>query len=475
MDDQEAPLRLSTAEMQRLGQAATELITDRLVNLRDRPVAARWSRLDLEDKLDEPVPTQPQDPVEVLRRVATDVLPACGATDHPRFFSYVPGPGNFVGAVADFVASGANVFAGHWLCGAGAAQIELVVLRWLRELLGLPDTGGGILTNGGTSATLTALHAARHERFGGPAAEAVVYVSEQTHASIVRGLAYLGFAASQVQRVPCGDDLRMDVEALRRAVSADQAAGLVPFCVVATAGTTSTGAIDPLDVIAQLCEDNGVWLHIDAAYGGAAVLTKDGEKLLHGLSRADSIAIDPHKWWFQPYEAGCLLVRDADVLRRAYSLHAEYLRETRGPEPVNFYDYGPQLTRGFSALKLWMTIQVFGLDALRAGVAHGIAMAEYAESLLRVRSEWTVVTSAQLGILTFRPTLPAASSATADRIVRDIAEEMLTDGHALVLTTDLGSGPVLRLCVTHPQTTHDDLETTIELLGDMLQRHLAVP
>ncbi|WP_344219131.1 pyridoxal phosphate-dependent decarboxylase family protein, partial [Kribbella sancticallisti] len=238
--------------------------------------------------------------------------------------------------------------------------------------------------------------------------------------------------------------------------------------------TTSTGAVDPLDEIAGLCAEKGLWLHVDAAYGGAAVLTKQGEELLHGLSRADSIAIDPHKWWFQPYEAGCLLVRDADVLRRTYSLHAEYLTETRGVEPVNFYDYGPQLTRSFRALKLWMTIQVFGLDALRAGVAHGISMAEYAESLLRERPQWMVVTPAQLGILTFRPNLPEGSSPAADRIVRAVAEEMLNDGHALVLTTDLGSGPVLRLCVTHPQTTHEDLETTVDRLTQMLQRQVDI-
>ncbi|GAB2648539.1 aminotransferase class I/II-fold pyridoxal phosphate-dependent enzyme [Kribbella swartbergensis] len=466
-------MTLSLAEMQQLGTAAIELISRRLVDLGDQRVAARWSRGELEQRLMEPVPTGPQDPLDVLARVAADVLPACAATDHPRFFAYVPGPGNFVAAVADFIAAGANVFAGHWLVGAGAAEVELVVLAWLRELLGLPDTGGGLLTNGGTSASLIAVHAARHRRFGGPSADAVIYVSDQTHASVVRGLEYIGFGTGQLHRIPVNADLVMDLDHLRQAVGTDLARGAVPFCVIATAGTTSTGAVDPLTELADICAESDLWLHVDAAYGGAAVLVDDGRKLLAGLPRADSIAIDPHKWWFQPYEAGCLLVRDAEALRAAYSLHAGYLTETLAADPVNFYDYGPQLTRSFRALKLWMTIQVFGLDAMRAAVDHGVKMAEYAESLLRNRTQWTVVTPAQLGIVTFRPSLPERKRSEVDEIVRDLAEEMLNDGYALVLTTDWGDGPVLRLCMTHPRTTELDVVSTLDLLDRMLHKRLS--
>jgi glutamate/tyrosine decarboxylase-like PLP-dependent enzyme len=459
--------------MRRLGHAAADLVTDRFVRIRERPVARRWTPTELERTLAGPVPSRGRDPQEVLRQVAEDILPACMATDHPRFFSYVPGPSNYVGAVADFLASGANVFAGHWLAGAGAAQVELVVLDWLRDLVGLPDTAGGILTSGGTQASLVALHAARVAKFGDVGAtDARIYLTDQAHAAIVRGLAYLGFLPGQLRRVPSTDDLTMNVKALQEMIDADRAQGAVPWCVIATAGATSTGAVDPLDALAEVCARDGVWLHVDAAYGGAAVLTEKGRRQLQGLERADSIAVDPHKWWFQPYEAGCTLVRNAQVLHRAYTLHAEYLTEAKDA-PINFYERGPQLTRGFRALKIWMTLQTFGLDAMRAAVEHGIATAEYAESVLRTRAHWRIATPAQLGIVTFRPDLPNLMPADVDRITRLVAEDTLDDGHALVFTTDLGAGPVLRLCTTHPETSKDDIDSTVEMLDRLLDRRQA--
>ncbi|GIJ56472.1 L-2,4-diaminobutyrate decarboxylase [Virgisporangium aurantiacum] len=462
-------MRLSVDEMRELGHAAVDLIAERTHDLGNRPVARRWTREELEKALREPVPTDGRDPLRVLDRVAADILPACAATDHPRFFAYVPSPGNFVAAVADFLASGANVFAGHWLAGAGAAQVELIVLDWLRDLLGLPASAGGILTSGGTQATLVAIHAARMDRLqaGNPGAR--IYVTRHTHAAIVRGLAYLGFIPDQVHAVPTTDDQVMDAAALQAAIDADHAAGAVPLCVVATAGTTSTGAIDPLNAIADVCHRSGVWFHVDAAYGGAAVLSTRARPLLDGIGRADSIAMDPHKWWFQPYEAGCTLVRDAEKLRRAYTLDAVYLTEARAADdPVNFYDYGPQLTRSFRALKIWMTLQTFGLNTVREAVEHGITLAEQTESLIRANPRWDVVTPARLGVVTFRPHLPGLDDDTVHRITRQIAQDTLTDGHAMVFTTDLGSGPVLRMCTIHPETTTQDIGSTLDTLDRLL-------
>lgn len=460
-----------------LGHAAVEFVVDRLARIDDLPVARRSSRPELEALLREPVPCGPREPLEVLDRVVHTILPACAATDHPRFFSYVPGPSNYVSAVADFLASGANVFAGHWLVGAGAAQVEIVVVDWLRQVFGLPEAAGGTLTSGGTAATLVAVHAARVDRLGQmPGHGARLYVSDQTHAAIIRGLGFQGFARSQLRRIAARPDMTMDPRALEASIAADRDSGATPMCVIATAGTTSTGAVDPLAAIADVCEQHRVWLHVDAAYGGAAVLTERGRRLLRGLERADSIAVDPHKWWFQPYEVGCVLVRDAEVLRRAYTLHAEYLTETRSTaDPVNFYDYGPQLTRSFRALKLWMSLQVFGLDAIRSAVEHGLTMAEQAELLLRDRPHWRIVTPAQLGIVTFEPHLPHHAPDRVRGITRAIAEDTIHDGHALVLTTDLGTGPVLRMCTTHPETTTSDLTSTVDLLDRLLAHHVDKP
>jgi len=198
------------------------------------------------------------------------------------------------------------------------------------------------------------------------------------------------------------------------------------------------------------------------------MLVPEGRRLLQGIERADSIAIDPHKWWFQPYGAGCILVRDAAHLRGAYTLHSEVLTETRMGEPVNFYDYGPELTRSFRALKLWMSLQVFGLDAFRAAVHHGIRLAEEAERLIDAHDEWQVVTRAQLGIVTFRPHLPHWSEARVDDVTRRIATASLQHGHALVLTTEVGGRAVLRLCTTNPETTSADLSGTLDHLTGLL-------
>ena len=240
-------------------------------------------------------------------------------------------------------------------------------------------------------------------------------------------------------------------------MEADRAAGRVPFCVAATAGTTSTGAVDPLPALADLCAEHGMWLHVDGAYGAPAVLTDAGRATLAGLDRADSLVLDPHKWLFQPYEIGCVLVRDGDAarahLRAVRRLPARH-RGRRGQE-VNFRDRSVQLTRGARALKLWLSVRVFGVAAFRDAVARGIALAEHAESVLRARPGWEVVTPAQLAIVCFRRD-------GDDGEQTRIAEAMVADGFAAPSTTELAGRVVLRLCTINPRTTFEDVERTIE-------------
>jgi aromatic-L-amino-acid/L-tryptophan decarboxylase len=239
--------------------------------------------------------------------------------------------------------------------------------------------------------------AARAVRLGGHDPRATVYVSDQAHASIGRALRVLGFAADRVRTLATGRDLRLSPARLDQAVSDDRRAGLLPFCVIATAGSTNTGAVDPLPELADLCAREDLWLHADAAYGGPAVLCERGRAALAGIELVDSLVIDPHKWLFQPYEAGCVLVRHPGALARAFALHPEYLADVMSrDDEVNFFDRGIQLTRGCRALKLWMTIKVYGLAAIRRAVAHGIALAEHAEAELRARGGWEIVTPAQL-------------------------------------------------------------------------------
>lgn len=459
-----APLRLSPRQMRAVGYRAVDEIIQHLTTLESRPVGRAHRPEEIRKLLDLAIPAGPAAVEDVLDDALALIRDTITHTDHPRFMAYVPGPSNYVSAIADFIASGLNVHAGAWVLGAGPAVIEQITVGWLSQLCGLPDSAGGLFVSGGSMASLVAIHAARCDRLGDNPG-GVIYLSTQTHASIRRGLRFLGLADRQIRVVDVDRQHRLDRGSLAARIEEDVRRGLTPFCVVATAGATSTGAVDPLPAIAELCAERAVWLHVDAAYGAAAVITARGKELLTGLERADSIAVDPHKWWFQPYEAGCVLIRDAATLENAYHLHAEYLRETRlGSGPLNFYDLGPQLTRGFRALKLWLSLRTFGLDAFRRAVLHGLALAEHAQAVLASRPHWQVVTPAQLAILTFRPRRPGLRESDVDALTRALAARTVEEGFGTVLSTDVDGRPVLRMCTIHPETTGAEITAIIDHL-----------
>jgi glutamate/tyrosine decarboxylase-like PLP-dependent enzyme len=462
-------LQLPPDEMRALGYRVVDLIVDHFAHLPELPVAGGASRDELEQRLREEPPARGTPWEQVVERVHRDVLGPMSHNDHPRFFAYVPSPSNFVGAMADALAAGFTPFAGAWATAAGAAEVELVTIEWLRSICGLPKGAGGAFVSGGSMANLTALAVARNRRFGrGDFSSATLYTSDQAHSSIARGARVLGFAPERVRVVPTDAAYRMDVAALQRAMDDDAAAGLVPLAVVASAGTTNTGAVDPLAEVARACRARGAWMHVDGAYGAAAALADTGRPLLDGLGEADSVSMDPHKWLFQPFEAGAILVRDARLLRDTFREVPEYLKDSDlSHEEVNFRDWGVQLTRGFRALKLWMSIQVFGLDAFRAAVGWGIRQAELAEDELRQAREWEVLTPAQLGIVTFRFRPIGYAEERMDALQRRIAAEMTRGGWAMLSTTELRGRAALRLCTINPRTTEDDVRQTVRLLADI--------
>ncbi len=439
-----AVLSLPPDEMRRLGYRVVDRIVEHYERVGELPPLRVGDAAELRAALGGPAPEAPGDPDAALDALFDQVLPFIQHPDHPRFFARIGSPSNYASVLADTAAAGFNVFAGSWTGGSGPATVEIVVLDWLRELCGLPDGTEGVLVSGGSVGSLVALAAARTARFGERAPEeAVAYVSSEGHASIPRALRVLGL---RHEVVPARDDFRLAADDVHAAIEADRAAGRVPFCVVATAGTTSTGAIDPLRELAGL----GLWLHVDGAYGAPAVLCG----ALSGLEHADSLVLDPHKWLFQPYEAGCVLVREPGLLERTFALSGVYLRDTEGGE-VDFRDRSVQLTRTSRALKLWLSIRIFGLAAFREAVAHGIALAEHAEALLRSRPGWEVVSPAQLAIVCVRRD-------GDDEHQTAIAEAMVRDGFAVPSTTVLGGRVALRLCTINPRTTFDDIERTIE-------------
>jgi aromatic-L-amino-acid/L-tryptophan decarboxylase len=449
------PLSLPPDEMRRLGHQVVDRIVDHYEQVGDEPPIRVGDAGALRAALGGPPPDAPGDADAALETLFEQVLPFVQHPDHPRFFARIGSPSNFASVLADTAAVGFNVFAGSWTGGSGPATVELVVLDWLREWCGLPAGTEGVLVSGGSVASLVALAAARTAHFGERApAEAVAYVSDQGHTSVGRALRVLGFAREQLCVIESDADFRLPAAAVSAAVEADRAAGRVPFCVAATAGTTSTGAVDPLPALADVCAEHGLWLHVDGAYGAPAVLTAAGRAVLAGLDRADSLVLDPHKWLFQPYEIGCVLVRDGALLERTFALSGVFLRDTEGGE-VNFRDRSVQLTRGARALKLWLSVRVFGVAAFREAVAHGIVLAEHAESLLRSRPGWEVVTPAQLAVVCFRRDGDDAEQTR-------IAEAMVADGFAAPSTTELAGRVALRLCTINPRTTFEDIQRTVE-------------
>jgi glutamate/tyrosine decarboxylase-like PLP-dependent enzyme len=455
-------LELSPDEMRALGHRVADLIADHFSRLREKPVGAKGDPAVLRRAFLESPPSTGIGADEIFARLERDVFPNIMNICHPRFFAFVPGPSNFVSVMADALAAGFNVFNGSWLGGSSAAAMELAVIDWFRNWCGFPEGAGGLFVSGGSMANLTALVAARHTRLDDRAQGAVLYYSDQTHSSIDRALQVIGFLPGQIRRIPADAAFRLPMEALAEAVNADRAAGLRPFAVIANAGTTNTGAIDPLREIAAFCGEKNLWMHVDGAYGAAAAISDRGRKLLDGIELADSLSFDPHKWLFQSIECGCVLLRDAALLKATYRIMPEYLADVhRNVTEVNPCDYGIQLTRGFRALKVWMSIQYFGMDAFRSAVDRGFALAEFAEGKLRRMPDWEVVTPAQMGIVSFR------RRGADESYYHELHDAMLRDGFALATSTVLNGRTALRLCTINPRTTEADIEQTLEWLDTL--------
>jgi aromatic-L-amino-acid/L-tryptophan decarboxylase len=453
------PLSLEPEELRRLGYLVIDRLVDHYAALEGKPPVAApdpgWSAASIP-----PCPDGPSDPEQALAFLFDEVLARGQLTSHPRFFARIGAPSNPVSVLADLAGAGMNVFAGSWTGSAGASALELAVLDWIRGWMGMPETTEGVLVSGGSVGTLTALAAAAQAR-GADRAKATGYISEHTHSAVARAWRTLGFAPEHLRVVPADEHGRLPRDATRDTIEADRSHGLQPFAIVATAGATSTGAVDPLAELADLAQAAGVWLHVDGAYGAPARLV--GVPELDGLERADSLVLDPHKWLFQPYEVGCVLVREPGLLEQAFTLEGPYLRDTDGSE-VQLRNRGPQLTRGSRALKLWLSLTVFGLDAFKAAIARGIALAELAERTLRERDGWEIVTPAQLAIVCFRRTKPGLSDDEVDALNDRMVAAVVADGFSAPSTTLIHGRPVARLCTINPRTTDDDVRATIERL-----------
>ncbi len=449
------PLSLDRETMRKLGYRAIDLLVEQLG--REGPPLRRASPADMRKRLHGPAPETPEPFERILEGLERDVLPFASRDGHPRFFGFVPFAGTWPGALGDLIASACNLYAGSWMESAGPSQVELEVLGWFKDWIGYPPDAAGSLVSGGSAANMTALACAREALAGPMRDDLVLYVSDQAHSSIARAARILGFRPEQVRVLPSDGRFRLTPETLRAAIEADLTRGLTPFCVVAQGGATNTGSVDPLAGLAEVCREHRAWLHVDAAYGGFAVLADPG--LLAGLEHADSVTLDPHKWLYQPFECGCVLVRDGGALRAAFEILPDYLRDARPEaEEVNFSDVGLQLTRSARALKLWVSLRYFGVEAFREAIRRSLAIAAAAARRVEESETLELMAPPSLGVVCFRRR-DLDESANAGLVAA-----LEHSGTGLISTTRLHGRFALRMCVLNHQSTVDDVEAVLAFL-----------
>ncbi len=472
--DSANPFELPHDAMKALGYRIVDMIVAHFETLDQKRPITHATREEMDWLLQEPIPEIGTPVMEVLDHVERNIFENSAHLDHPRFYSFVPSPNNIVSTFADALATGFNLFSGAWVSSPGAAELEMLTTNWLLQLFGLPVVeGGGLFVSGGSMANLTAMVAARQNILGEDFSNGVAYWSDQTHSSVERAARVIGLRKDQIRIIATDSDFRLQFDVLKAAVEQDVADGKRPFLIVANGGTTNTGAVDPLYPLSTLCRHHNIWMHIDAAYGGAAILCSAGKAALSGIELADSITIDPHKWFHQPYEIGCLLVRDHKRLSGTFRTQPVYLRDLVGAaEEVNFYDQGIQLTRQFRAFKFYMSMKTYGIGTFRDSVEGAIELAEQFDSYLQEKPDWEVITGANLAVITFRfnPADNQVSDEDVDQINQYLSDQIIADGKAMLATTIVNERTVLRMCLINPRTTMDDLMATIESLESYAKR-----
>ena len=473
-----SPFAVEPDELRRLGYRAVDLMVEHLAGLASGPVFQPMTPDERRALLDQPLPTGSTAPDAILDRIRDQVLAHPMGNGHPRFFGWANCPPAPFAPLAELLAAALNPS-----CAGGdhaAIYLERCVVRWLMELLGFPTEGSmGLLVSGGSMATLSCLATARSwaakrdgwdvraDGVGAAPAPLRLYLTEEGHSSIRKAAELLGLGAASLRTVPTDGAFRLDVDALRRAVRQDRAAGFRPFCVAASAGTVGTGAVDPLDRLADLCAEEELWLHVDGALGSVGVLDPTVAPVFAGLDRAHSLTVDPHKWLSVPVECGAALIRDGALLRETFSLVPPYLRteEGKGFGGLPWYsEYGFQQTRGFRALKLWSTLLLAGRDGLARHVVQCNALARRLGAMIQDIDDLELLAPIELSVVCFRyaPAALRDDPAGTDALNKAIMEEVQAGGEAFVTQTTLAGRFVLRACVVHYASTEDDLRALLD-------------
>lgn len=415
----------------------------------------------------------PQDLASVLQ-LAMTVFDNRMRLSHPHCFAYLPACPNPLARLGDLLTSVYNVNAVSWDVSSGPSAVEKAMITWLGAQLGLPDSVGGCFVSGGSMANMAAIIAARDEILDpSERGNAVIYISDQTHISIMKALHMTGFMNHQVHRIPTDDQFRIDLGILRNTINSDRESGRLPFLLVANCGSTNTGSIDPLQALADIAQKEGLWLHVDGAYGASIALSDRHRDLVHGINRADSVSWDGHKWLFQTYGCGILLTRHADTLLRSFAMDAEYISGVLAPQgTTNFYNLGPELSRPARAISLWLSLKTLGRHRMGEMIDQGFLLAHIADRNIRRYKDWVIVAPTVTSTVVFRYSPRGLDKEELDALNTAISRQLLVENIAAILTTKIRGRTTLRMCMMNPIVTSETIGNIIFQLDKLAQSEL---
>lgn len=474
---------LTPAEFRAVSEDTTEALLDLYRNVRSARVFPGKKPSELRALLSEPLPKKAQSPRRIIREVREKIIPNSTLVGSPRFFGFVMGSGTMMSVFGDAISAALNQNPGVWKAGPAATELERVVIRWFSEMVGYNRDAGGILTSGATMANVAGIAAGLHDKAGYDMASEglqsdrrkgrfLLYMSDhEGHSSVVKAAQLLGLGKESVRRVRSNDDFTMDTGNLEDMVEADVREGDHPFCVVAQVGSINVGAVDPLREIARICSRHNLWFHADGACGAFGRIIPRKAKLFDGLELADSITLDPHKWLYVSYDCGCLLVKDPAKLKSAFTQHAAYLKGILPTEytGLDYHEYGPQMSRGFRALKVWMSLKQVGVERYRLLLERDVALVEHLDDLVRRSEEFEPLCKPVLQMYSFRyvPRRPKLSEKALDSLNQRIVDEAQLTGEVFLMSTSIRGRTALRLSITNHRTSVEDIDRTFNLLGSL--------
>lgn len=491
-NSRKSDLGLSKREIDSFSSQVTELVTEYFGEVSSLPVFPQTSGGRTIPHLESRLPLAGE-PLEKLLDECREIIKGIRHNGHPRQFGYIASPSTPAGAFADLIASALNVNVTAWRSAPGATELERMVVRWLGSMIGYSDKAQGLLTSGGSMANLIAMFIAHRAKAKDDIARKglwscgppmTIYTSDQAHMSIQKAADIIGIGRDQVRTIESDGSFHLNVRALSEQVQEDLKNGLKPFCVVASAGTVNTGAVDPLNEISEVAAEFDLWFHIDGAYGAPATLDERKRSLFAGLDRADSISLDAHKWLYVPIDAGCLLFRDPAVAHAAFASdegdYIKVLEQADTDEAFAFWDYGIELSRRFRALKIWLTFRYYGLTRIAAAISEDNSLAEYMGRCVDEADDFELLAPVELSICCFRylpagakaalESAPVAERARIDRELDQLNTRLMLavqrGGQAYLSNATLRGGFALRACITNFRTTHADIDKTLDVIRE---------